>query len=214
MQDLKIIVSENISKLRIDRKMTQLELGQALSYSDKAVSKWERGEAIPDAYVLLQMSRLFGVTVDYLLTSHDSEPLPQPPKKRTNHVAVALITVIAIFTVAALAFAILFFADFFYPIMFQYAAVASFLVLTVMNSVWGKSKHNVIFVSAFVQSILFTVYFIFLGLGKNYWQLLLLAIPIELIILLSFLIKFPGLIKSELFKKSDTSKKNNTKNDL
>ena len=58
MQELKRIVAANIARLRIAEKMTQLELGQALSYSDKAVSKWERGEAIPDAYVLLQMNKL------------------------------------------------------------------------------------------------------------------------------------------------------------
>ena len=54
MQDfeLKEIVAKNISALRTQNKMTQLDLGNALSYSDKAVSKWERGESIPDAYVL------------------------------------------------------------------------------------------------------------------------------------------------------------------
>ncbi len=50
--------------------MTQAGLGQRLNYSDKSISKWERGEAIPDAFVLTQMAALFGVTVDYPL-SHD-----------------------------------------------------------------------------------------------------------------------------------------------
>ena len=176
--------------------MTQLELGQALSYSDKAVSKWERGEAIPDAYVLLEMSKIFEVTVDYILTYHDSsEPIPTPAKKRTRYSVIALITVVGIITVAALTFVILQLSGFVYPMMFQYAAVVSFLVLMIMNSVWGKARYNIIFVSAFVQSILFTVYFLFLDLGKNYWQLLLLAIPIETIILLSFFIRFPKLPK-------------------
>ena len=58
------ITARNIAALRTQRKMTQLELGEALSYSDKAVSKWERGAAVPDAYVLLALSRLFGVSVD------------------------------------------------------------------------------------------------------------------------------------------------------
>ena len=192
MQDLKNIVSENIARLRTDRKMTQLELGQELSYSDKAVSKWERGEAIPDAYVLLQMSKLFGVTVDYILTYHgDDEPIPAPVKKHTRRLVVALITVTAIFTVAALVFVILHLAGFFYPMMFMYAAVVSFLVLIVMNSMWGKRGWNIVLVSAFVQSILLTVYFLFLSLGKNYWQLLMLGIPIEVIVLLSFFLKFP-----------------------
>ena len=196
MRDLKEIVSENISRLRTEKKMTQLELGQALSYSDKAVSKWERGEAIPDAYVLLEMSKIFEVTVDYILTYHDSsDPIPTPVRKRTRRSVIALITVIGIFTLAALTYVILQLAGFIYPMMFQYAAVVSFLVLMIMNSIWGKTRYNIIFVSAFVQSILFTVYFLFLDFGKNYWQLLLLGIPIEAIILLSFFIRFPRLPK-------------------
>ena len=204
MQDLKEIVSENISRLRTDRKMTQLELGQALSYSDKAVSKWERGEAVPDAYVLLEMSKLFEVSVDYILTYHGAdEPVPAPIKKHTRRLVVALITVTGIFTVAALVYVILMLSGFTYPIMFQYAAVVSFLVLMIMNSMWGKARYNIIFVSAFVQSILLTVYFLFLGFGKNYWQLLLLGIPIETIILLSFFLKFPKLPKVRKQKKEE-----------
>lgn len=59
---LKKIVAANIAALRTANRMTQLELGEKLNYSDKAISRWERGDAVPDAGVLLQMSRLFGVT--------------------------------------------------------------------------------------------------------------------------------------------------------
>ena len=75
--------------------MTQLELGTVLNYSDKAVSKWERGEAIPDAYVLLQLSEIFGVSVDYLLKEHIKPP---PAVTKINHTSVVLLTVIAVFT--------------------------------------------------------------------------------------------------------------------
>ena len=47
--------------------MTQIELAEILNYSDKAVSKWERGESVPDISVLKQIADIFGVTVDYLL---------------------------------------------------------------------------------------------------------------------------------------------------
>ena len=81
--------------------------------------------------------------------------------------------------------------------MFQYAAVVSFLVLMIMNFIWGKARYNLLFVSAFVQSLLLTVFLLFLTLGKNYWQLLFLGIPIEAIILLSFFIKFPKFPKQK-----------------
>ena len=64
MDNLKNIVSKNIIYLRKLNQMTQFELGKKLNYSDKAISKWERGEAIPDAYILKQMSELFHVSVD------------------------------------------------------------------------------------------------------------------------------------------------------
>ena len=53
MEELKKIVAANLTALRTAKGMTQLELGEMISYSDKAISKWERGESIPDAFVLL-----------------------------------------------------------------------------------------------------------------------------------------------------------------
>ena len=73
MEELKKIVAANLTALRTAKGMTQLELGDMISYSDKAISKWERGESIPDAFVLLKLSRIFGCTVDYLLTGRVSE---------------------------------------------------------------------------------------------------------------------------------------------
>ena len=72
LNDLKLISASNIIRLRQGAGLTQAELGAKLNYSDKSISKWERGEAIPDAYVLTQMAGIFGVTVDYLLSSHDA----------------------------------------------------------------------------------------------------------------------------------------------
>ena len=45
MKDIKSIVAKNISNLRQSKGLTQLELAEKLNYSDKAVSKWERGES-------------------------------------------------------------------------------------------------------------------------------------------------------------------------
>ena len=67
MADIKKIVANNICELRQDKELTQLELAQKLNYSDKAVSKWERGESLPDLSVLIEIANLFGVTLDYLL---------------------------------------------------------------------------------------------------------------------------------------------------
>ena len=59
MKDLKLVIAKNIAKLRVDSNMTQNELAQKLNYSDKAVSKWERGESLPDISVLVQIAEIF-----------------------------------------------------------------------------------------------------------------------------------------------------------
>lgn len=58
LTELKLVTASNIINERTKAGMTQAELGAKLNYSDKSVSKWERGEAIPDAYVLSEMAEL------------------------------------------------------------------------------------------------------------------------------------------------------------
>ena len=70
MNDLKVIISKNLIMLRKGKKLTQIEFANELNYSDKAISKWERAESIPDIVVLKQISDVFGVSVDYLLNEH------------------------------------------------------------------------------------------------------------------------------------------------
>ena len=72
-KDLKEIIAQNIYYLRTINQMTQSELGEKLNYSDKAISKWERADGLPDANVLKKMGQLFGVTVDYILNEHSEQ---------------------------------------------------------------------------------------------------------------------------------------------
>ena len=68
MEELKLIIANNIQILRKRDKLTQAEMAERLNYSDKAISKWERGESVPDVAVLKQIADMFGVKVDWLLT--------------------------------------------------------------------------------------------------------------------------------------------------
>ena len=82
MEQLRAIIAANVSRLRLERGLTQQELANQLNYSDKAVSKWERGESAPDISVLARIAAIFGVTVDYLITDHragrNAEPVQGP----------------------------------------------------------------------------------------------------------------------------------------
>ena len=67
-------LSEKIVKLRKENGLSQEELAQRLAVSRQAVSRWETDSALPDAANLLQLSRLFSVSADYLLNDDWQEP--------------------------------------------------------------------------------------------------------------------------------------------
>ncbi len=187
MDDLKLIVASNIIKLRTSRNMTQTELGEMIKYSDKTISKWERAESVPDIFVLKQLADIFGVDVDFLITSHDEWISPEEEKNdRRVYSTITLITLAGIFTLAFLVFTIFWILGNVEWRIFAYTATAALIVWLVLNSIWHKGKRNWIIVSALVFSIIANVYISLLK--YNPWQLLMVAIPAELIVFLSFMV--------------------------
>jgi len=186
MDELKIIFASNLIRLRTQSGMTQAELGKLLSYSDKTISKWERAEAIPDAHVLMQMSQLFHVTVDYLLTAHDSWQPPEPPQP-FNRGAVLAVSVTGLWTLAVLVFAVMWICGRIFWILFPVTVTITIILLLVFNSLWNNGKGNMFIVMALVLSIVFLVYLLFFRI--NMWQLFLVVIPAELVVYFSFRIK-------------------------
>jgi len=83
--ELTSIVAENLANLRKSKGLTQWEIAERFSYSDKSISKWERGEALPDLSTLKAFADFYGVTIDYLITkkepkSENSAAKPEPNK--------------------------------------------------------------------------------------------------------------------------------------
>ena len=187
MQDLKPIIAKNITELRKASSMTQIDLAARLNYSDKAVSKWERGESVPDICVLKEIADLFGVRVDYLLhEDHGDEPtVPPSPNKQRNHLTITLLSLSLVWLIATFLFVLLRIT---LPEMkglwlsFIYAIPVSAIVALVFNSLWGIRRRNFLIISLLVWSILLAVYLSF-QLGRI-WLIFLLGIPAQLIILL------------------------------
>ena len=71
-----MILAEKITQLRKRAGWSQEELAQQLDVTRQSVSKWESAQSVPDMERLLRMSRLFGVTTDYLLKD-ELEEVPQ-----------------------------------------------------------------------------------------------------------------------------------------
>lgn len=61
------IVGKRIAQLRADKGITQAELGERLGISFQAVSKWERGETLPDVSILPELAKILETTIDNLL---------------------------------------------------------------------------------------------------------------------------------------------------
>ena len=187
MEDLKDIVSKNIIYLRTNNKMTQLELGRELSYSDKAVSKWERREAIPDAYVLVKLSSVFNVTVDYLLSEHSEKELKAVTRHRVDHHVISLIPFFGLWTLAVFIFAILWVLGSTEYLIFVYTLPVSLTLMIVFTAIWGKRKTNIFYISFLVWSVLAAVYLTFLQ--YNWWLLFVVGIPAQVLVLLSFKVR-------------------------
>ena len=188
MEDLKLIVAANISRLRKDAGMTQSDLAEKINYSDKSVSKWERAEALPDLSVTKQIAELFGVSVDFLLSSHDEWNVTPPnPPRSYNSGIITSITLIGIMAVSLLLFLIFYFVGKYVWEIFVYGIGASLITLLVLNNSWQKTRYNLAIISLIVVWAFVMVYIHLLSF--NLWQLVFLLFLAEVIVILSFKVK-------------------------
>lgn len=196
MDELKLVVAGNLIKLRQKAGMTQAELGAKINYSDKSVSKWERGEALPDAYVLMRLAEIYGLTVNDLLHDDSGWQDPAEKEKAAEKAAaptfsagmVTLVAIVGIWTMAVIMFVFCWLAlDKVLWLIFAGAVPISLITLLVLNSVWNKGRHNMIIVMLLVAALV-TLVFLFLR-KSNPWQIFLILIPAEILVVLCFHIR-------------------------
>lgn len=206
LNELRLVTASNIIKLRTEAGMTQAELGAALNYSDKTISKWERGEAIPDAFVLTQMAELFNVSVDHILSSHDKWERPraqeEPEEGTASKWIIIAIAFIGVWTLALTVFVVFWIGGKILWRIFLVALPVSILTYMVLTCVFRKTKNLQYIIALFVLSIFVMLYALFPE--SNPWQLFLIAVPAEIIVFLSCNIKNPRFFK-KLKKKRENS---------
>lgn len=146
MDDLKTTISKNLVELRTQAKLTQLQLAEVLNYSDKAVSKWERGEAIPDIRVLVQLSEFYGITLDELVKGKNVAAKTKPLRKIiSNRAFISVMSSVLVWFVATIVFAIFFFipaTSKYAYLVFVVAPLPMGVVLTVFSAKWGNRITN------------------------------------------------------------------------
>ena len=187
MDDLKQVIAKNIAELRKANRLTQTELANKLNYSDKAVSKWERGDSLPDVTVLKEIADLFEVTLDYLVQSeHRQETRPTKLRQLHNHGFILGMCIMLVWLIAVVAFITV---DATAPsgapvswLTFVIAVPASMLVWLIFNSIWFNPRRGFLIVSLLMWTTLGAVYVTCLAFGGNPWLLFLLGIPGQFII--------------------------------
>ena len=204
-EKLKKQLGENIAAYRKSFGLTQAGLAEKLNYSDKAISKWERAESVPDVLTLVQLAELFGVTVNDLLVDPDALPeqtdskmervmsaaVERATKRKANKRIILGLSSLLVWFVALLLFVILSTLDI--PkswTAFFYAIPADAIVRLSLRSAWKDSRRNQWLVTTIVWGSLLSI-FMTLPLfgGINLWKIFLLGIPGQLAIFLAFRLK-------------------------
>ena len=207
MDDLKLKnhIGRNIVAYRKHLRMTQADLAVRLNYSDKAVSKWERGESVPDVLTLVQLAEQFGVTVNDLIEDPDALPeqtgavqramgkaVEKTLKRKADKRIILNLSSLLVWFVALLIFVVLSMLDI--PkswIAFIYAVPADAIVLLSLLSAWKDFRWNKLLISAIMWGVLASVFAtIVMLVDANIWskllRMFLLGIPGQIAIFLWF----------------------------
>ena len=204
-EKLKVQIGANIALHRKRAGLTQAGLAAKLNYSDKAVSKWERGESVPDVLTLAMLAEQFEITVNDLLV--DPNALPENNdlgrlekamvqvsekalKRKANKNVILALSSTLVWFVALFIFVITSSFDFLekYSLLaFCYAVPANAIVLLSLRSAWHDFRWNEGLVSTIVWGSLVSIYVtIHAFAGYNFWKIFLLGIPGQMAIWLWF----------------------------
>lgn len=163
-QEFKSKVAANITKYRKHSGLTQLSLAEKLNYSDKAVSKWERGESLPDAFMLYTLAELFGVTLNDLADENERRTVDYTPDKQKKHSLITSMAVGLVWLVASIGFLVLKIIGItiFNPtLLFLYAIPVSFIVALVFTCIWWKIPSRAVCVSGLIWSLAVSIFLTF-----------------------------------------------------
>lgn len=198
---LKKQIGANIAAYRKRAGLTQAGLAEKLNYSDKAVSKWERGESAPDVQTLVALAELYEVTVNDLLVDPNALPeetgavqrvmgaaVEKTLKRKADKRIILGLSSLLVWFVALLIFVVV--SSFDIPnswIAFFYAVPADAIVMLSLRSAWRDFRWNQALISLLVWGSLLSLYMTGLVFFDwNLWRIFLLGIPGQAAIFLWF----------------------------
>lgn len=151
------IVASNLVHYRKLSGLKQSYVAEKIGYSDKAISKWERGEGIPDIYVLFSLAEIYNIKVSDFLSERKMKKLPSSNR---NRFVVSLLSIGLVWLIATIVFVfVLWFGkgqpwlnDWAY-MPFIYAIPISFIISLIFNKIWGRRFVSFFLVSGIVWGI-------------------------------------------------------------
>lgn len=186
--ELNKIIAHNLCTLRKKSGLTQLQLAEKINYSDKAVSKWEKGDCLPSIYVLMTVADFYGVTLQEIV-SEDKTVEPKKGKKDIKTM-VSLLSWATVWLVATIVFVVLRYIS---PVecawlSFIIAIPASFLVCTIFSLVWKWRLPTAIFSSFFVWTAIMAISLMLKS--SQIWLVYLIGIPLQFIIIFGTVLSY------------------------
>lgn len=183
--EFKKVVADNLIYYRKQAELTQLQLAEKVNYSDKSVSKWERGDGLPDLFVLNQIADILEVSVSDLVTRHHRMSAKKLSKSKYF---VTVLSCALVWLVAATIFVFLTLFD--APVQnkwlsFVYSVPVSAIIILILSSVWGNKHVWAISTSILIWSLLASICFTLYSV-ENIWWIFLIAVPLQILTILWF----------------------------
>ena len=191
-KDIKQIIAKNLANLRKNKKITQTELAEQFGYSDKAISKWENGDTLPDIQTLYQLCEFYNVTLDFLVSEQSFDEKIKYIKhlnKRViiNNTLIELLYCSFVWILAVIIYVYLYtFSEINYWQIFIWALPATTIVMLLFTKVWKQKLYTFIVRSLFFWTLVTACYIQFIE--YNIWPLFFLMIPIQVALILAIAI--------------------------
>lgn len=188
MSNIREVVSNNILKLRKANNLTQIELAKKVNFSDKAVSRWEKGEVLPDLETLEKLSEVFNVPLSQIIEPQSKIEQNKTPTK--NEMIFQALLICILWTFCTVFFIYLFIIEkTIYWQVFTLAIPITLSVVLIANRRNGNFVFRTIMLSFITWTALSSIYLHFLHL--NLWLIFLIGVPIQAAIISLYFIYKP-----------------------
>jgi len=186
---IRTVLAEKMAAYRKRAGLTQAELAEKLNYSDKSISKWERGDGMPDLLVLCKLADLYDVPLDAFL--REGPLVRSQAEQKTRHIIITLISIGLVFFVAAIGFFVCYLAKVDVRwLAFIYAVPVSMILLVVFSHMWSTLLWQALSVTGLVWTLCGAIYISFVAIAgmHNVAMLFLCAAIFQVLVILWYVL--------------------------